>query len=402
MEKTGQFLLLAGVDVVRLAYSAKKAGYRVFSFDYFGDVDLRTLSDEWFSFNNEQMDDSSSGVASPFDSSEFQSKLGNLCGDEHISGVLLGSGLDDDNSTLTELDNRFGIIGNKPSIIEKVRNKYTFYRELEKLGINHPTTRVVEDIEDCRRFIEEIGFPVVIKPTHGFGGYRIRRVDNWENLQHTLNFLKNNNKKVILQRFIQGANCSVSFISTERGGTLLSINEQLLGLSEVFQTEPFGYCGNIVPMITGEKVTEEIRKLTNLVSNHFKLRGSNGIDLVLTPDNVPYLIEVNPRFQGTLECVEKHVNINLVETHIEACLKAVEPRPKTVQDKSFTRLILYSPKRTAAPDLSSFNGIRDIPIPGIIIEKGGPLCTVFSEGESRKESYEKALQKAKKIYDVLN
>jgi predicted ATP-grasp superfamily ATP-dependent carboligase len=111
---------------------------------------------------------------------------------------------------------------------------------------------------------------------------------------------------------------------------------------------------------------------------------------------------VNPRFQGTLECVEKHANINLVETHIEACLKGVLPVIKTKQTRFFTRLILYSPKKTRVPELTSFGGLRDIPIPGSNIEKAEPLCSVLTEGESRKESYENALLKAEMVYATVN
>jgi predicted ATP-grasp superfamily ATP-dependent carboligase len=74
---------------------------------------------------------------------------------------------------------------------------------------------------------------------------------------------------------------------------------------------------------------------------------------------------------------------------------------KTRTDGFFTRLILYSPKITKAPNLTSCEGLRDIPVPGVTIEKGEPLCSVLTEGNSRKESYENALLEAEKIYAML-
>ncbi len=402
MELLGGILLLTGIDVVGLAYSAKKAGYKVFSFDYFGDADLREISDEWFIFKPEEGETSLRGLPSPFDSGEFLKRIETLKGDERITGVLLSSGFDDDFPTLAKLDDQFGIIGNAPETIKKVRDKNTFFKELDKLGILHPYSMFVRDIEECRSFVEECEFPVVLKPSQGFGGYGVRKADNWGSLESIFNFMKQSSNTVLLQNFVKGSHCSASFISTEKGRTLLSINEQLLGLSEVNQEEPFGYCGNTVPMETSEEVTEKIREIVDLVSNHYRLRGSNGIDLVITPDGEPFLIEVNPRFQGTLECVEKYANINLVETHVKACLRDVAPVIKNITGGAFTRLILYSPKKTKAPNLTSYESLRDIPVPGVTIEKGEPVCSVLTEGNSRKESYENALLEAEKIYAMLN
>jgi len=402
MEHPVGILLLTGIDVVGLAYSAKKAGYKVFSFDYFGDADLRKVSDEWFTFKPEEGETSLRKFPSPFDSGEFLDRLETMKGDESIKGVLLSSGFDDDFPTLLKLDNQFGIIGNTPNVIRNVRDKNTFFKELDKLGILHPQSMFVNDFEECRRFVDKSGYPIVLKPSQGFGGYGVRKTNNWENLETIFNSMKQSSNTVLLQSFVKGSHCSASFISTEKGGTLLSINEQLLGLSEVHQEEPFGYCGNTVPMETSEEVTEKITEMVDIVSKHYRLRGSNGIDLVITPDGEPFLIEVNPRFQGTLECVEKYSNINLVETHVKACLIGVAPVIKTSTDGFFTRLILYSPKKTKAPNLTSYEGLRDIPLPGATIEKGEPLCSVLTEGNSRKESYENALLEAEKIYARLN
>jgi predicted ATP-grasp superfamily ATP-dependent carboligase len=79
----------------------------------------------------------------------------------------------------------------------------------------------------------------------------------------------------------------------------------LLGLPFVFQQEPFGYCGNIVPLHIAHSTLKKCKAIAEKIALHFGLKGSNGIDIIISNDGTPYVIEVNPRFQGSSECIEK-------------------------------------------------------------------------------------------------
>jgi len=117
-------------------------------------------------------------------------------------------------------------------------------------------------------------------------------------------------------------------------------------------------------------------------------------------DGTPYVVEVNPRFQGTLGCIEKAFEINLVDAHIKACLYGEMPTIKK-RSKFCTRLILYAPKRVIVPDLTVLQEVWDIPLPNSIIEEGEPLCSVLTEGKSRNTSLRKAEEITKLIYARL-
>jgi predicted ATP-grasp superfamily ATP-dependent carboligase len=177
------------------------------------------------------------------------------------------------------------------------------------------------------------------------------------------------------------------------------VNEQLLGLSEAYQEEPFGYCGNIVPLDIPDSTLTGCDAIVKKVSASFKLRGSNGIDIVISEEGISHVIEVNPRFQGSLECVERVLGMNLVEIHVEASTTGGIP-PILSHSSGFSiRLIMYAPRRLSAPNLASEVWARDIPFPGSIVEKGEPLCSVFVGGESRSDAWKKALVKTQHVYD---
>ncbi len=112
-------------------------------------------------------------------------------------------------------------------------------------------------------------------------------------------------------------------------------------------------------------------------------------------------MEVNPRFQGTLECVERVYGVNVVKAHVEACVDRRLLRKTFVSRGFCTRLILYSPQRAVVPDLRAFYGVRDVPLIGAIVEEGEPLCSITSVGVTRDASLRKGQNVAESIFKAL-
>jgi predicted ATP-grasp superfamily ATP-dependent carboligase len=323
---------------------------------------------------------------------------GSLVEEEYFDAILLSSGLDDEFRVLNELSKISMIMGNPPEVIRSVRDRENFFEKLRHLKIHHPRTELSSDLYEAKIQAKDIGYPIVLKPTKGFSGSGIRKVEDVENLEREYTHLASWSKGgVLIQKFVEGFHTSISFLASKHGTKVLTLNEQLLGLNEVFQLESFGYCGNIVPLKVPESTYAKCQELVATISEKFNLLGSNGIDLVVDKDGTPNLIEVNPRFQGTLECVEKVLGINLVSLHLEAC--QIGSLPRDIKPKQFcSRLILFAPQRLTVPDLTRMTVVRDMPVPGSIIEEGQPVCSVISTGESRKASFQSAMTKAEEIY----
>jgi predicted ATP-grasp superfamily ATP-dependent carboligase len=391
-----------GVDLSSLAISARKVGFEVFTIDYFGDVDLKKISKKQYSIINQKNQHSSGNFQEQYDPKKFVNMVKKLSQHNTFDGILLSSGLDDSYKVLTKLNTICKIIGNSPEVIKEIRNREKFYDELKKLKINHPKTKVVENIDNATVEAKDIGYPLIIKPSTGFGGSGIRKVSNTKQLVKEFhNLYSNKNHQIILQEFIEGTPTSISFLANYRESFIVSLNEQLLGLENLYQPEPFGYCGNITPYHTHKSTLEKYFKIVEKISRSFKLAGSNGIDITLTRDNIPYVIEVNPRFQGSIGCIERVFDINLVKMHIKACEQQILPQKNVCSKKYSTRLILYTPKKMIAPNLVSKPFLTDIPLPGSIIEKGEPFCSIFTEGETRNQSYAEAKKIANNIFNII-
>jgi len=394
-------VLVTGIDVVSLAASAKKAGYRVYATDYFGDQDLKRLCYESRSIVKQMPRRDCGQLSIDFKPEDLLQLTRELLKNNEIDAALLSSSLDDSLDVLFELNDMIPIFGNHPSVIEKVRDKMTFFQEIKRLGIPHPEAATVENFEEAKEKSKDIGYPVLVKPLRGFGGAGIRKAQDPRELGQAFQNASLIDEKVSIQEHVSGIPASASLISSTNGAITLTVNEQLLGLKEVGQEEPFGYCGNVVPLVAIRAVADKCKRMAERVASHFGLVGSNGIDLIISKEGTPYVIEVNPRFQGTLECVERVLGINIVETHMKACIEGILPTIVKNPSVFCVRLILFAPNRSIVPDLNAFKEVRDIPLPRVIIEKGEPICSIIIEEKTRSSALKKARATAKVIYGKL-
>jgi predicted ATP-grasp superfamily ATP-dependent carboligase len=383
-------ILVIGMDVVSLATSATKAGYKVYTVDYFGDQDLKRVCHESLSIVKQTLGVTCGQLSTNFNPEALLQLTMGLLKKNTIDVTLLSTGLDDSPDVLFELNDMIPILGNCPHVIKRIRDKMKFFQELGRLEIPHPETAMAENFEEARKKAKDIGYPVLVKPSKGFGGVGIRKAQGPKELKQAFQHASLIDEKVLIQEYISGTPASVSLISSNNETITLTLNEQLLGVNELGQEEPFGYCGNVVPLVTTRSVMNRCKNTTERITSHFGLIGSNGIDFVISKEGIPYVVEVNPRFQATLECVERVLGINMVEAHMKACLQGILPIIVKKTAVFCTRLILFAPQRSIIPDLSVFEEVRDIPIPEVIIEKGEPVCSIVREGADRNSSLRKA------------
>jgi predicted ATP-grasp superfamily ATP-dependent carboligase len=404
-----KLVLVVGIDVAALCTSVRTTGFDVFAVDYYGDQDLKRTCRKSLSILTQEAGRSCGRLQRSFKPAKLVQPARRLCTTYEIDGVVLGSGLDDSPSILRDLNSLAPIVGNPPQTIERVRNKQQFFHELNRLGIPHPKTALVGHLDDARKTAKDIGYPIVVKPLASLGGGGIRKAEDRDELSNllrkTLSSSKRSGDPVLIQEWIAGVDGSVSFLSSANETQVLTVNEQLLGVAELGQTEPFGYCGNVVPAVFSNSHRRKLRKAceeyAQKLASSFGLVGSNGIDLVISHDAVPYVVEVNPRFQGTLECVEKVANVNLARAHMQACLENTLPDPQLRTQYSCARVILYAHHRSIIPNLSSVEGVRDIPFPQVIIEEGEPVCSLITEGKTRHMALKNARNRAHQIYQRL-
>jgi hypothetical protein len=335
-------VLVAGFATRHVAQSAFRAGYEVCAVDHFCDQDL-----SWYTKDREKFED----LEALPDAVDRISR-------RHTFDIFVVTSGAEDLPTILPL------CGTPP---EKVA------RFLDKLGIQ----RFFEENRIPAPRLLEGSYPAMIKPRRGAGGWRngvIRSEGErsaWEKLYPDVPF--------IMQEFVPGTPASVSCIANGSEARAVAVNEQVLrGTGE----SSFGFCGSVTPF--HHPLAAQMMEIAEKVAARSGCVGSVGIDFVISGD-APYAIEVNPRFQGTIDTVEMACVCNLFQYHMDACA-GILPQSIPVPEKVAARSILFADRdMIVKADLSPLAPmVADIPWPGTFFEEDQAVVSVYGTGATRE------------------
>jgi len=366
-------ILAIGYSVRHIVCSGSRAGYEMYAADAFGDVDTKRCARRYY----------------PLDPLQLHAELKNLKEViDKVDGLIIGSGFESaDFSFLNDADRR-KILGNAPEKTREISNKAGLSARLDDLSIPHPLTytgrELLERIEKAKHF----RYPVVAKPAYGGGGIA--------------NFFCNNEKELfrcatqlpefLYQEYIRGRHASVSTISTKIAAMSVCLNEQLIGVGSLSAPGPFVYCGNISPFVT--KFSDRVCELAEELTGGLGLMGSNGVDFVITDDG-PFVIEVNPRLQGSLDTVELSTGLNLVDAHVGAVRGVL---PERVMAKRYAvKAIAFAKQEGVMIEDFAIEGIVDIPERGRVLKPGEPIATGIGIGDNRVRACADAMMNVERI-----
>lgn len=365
-------VLVVGINTRPVACSAKKMRNTVYSVDYFCTGDLVTCSDNLKCVLSQKPYKSCGNYAENYDPELIYEYANEFI--DKVDYILCTSGVTPENFPKSK------IVGNKK--IGHVDNKYKLYNSL-KNKFKVPETFQVQSYEDAAEIVHSFdNKQFIVKPVIGAGG---KGICWFEDTTENSNF-----NNVMLQEFIEGESISASVLSTSKEAKTILTSKQIIGETKLGQIDKFGYCGNIAPY----KNDPRINQLAEDVIMELSLLGSNGVDMIDTGDDL-YVIEVNPRFQGTFECAEEVLGINMVDAHCKATKGTLIEVPSS--SKYAVKMIVFAKKRSIAGNLD-FDGVYDIPRKNVIIEKDEPAVTIIRTGETPESAIYEAQKTVKKAY----
>jgi predicted ATP-grasp superfamily ATP-dependent carboligase len=367
-------ILVVGTNSRPVACSAKKMGNTIYSIDYFCTSDLVKCSDYLRCILNQIPYESCGYYIERFDPRLLETYANEVVDD--VDCILCSAGAMPD--TFPESK----VVGNKK--IEHIENKYNLHNLLKK-KFKVPETFLVSSYAEAVEIASRKDKKFIVKPIVGAGGKGIKRL---EETNENTNF-----NGLMLQEFIEGQNVSASVLSTQNEAKTILTSRQILGEGGLGQPDEFAYCGNIVPYTDDP----EVKKTAENAVMELSLVGSNGVDMIHTGEDI-YVIEVNPRFQGTFECAEAVLGINMVDAHINACNGTIIETH--VPDKFAVKMVIFAKRRSIAGDLN-FEGVYDIPERNVIIEKDEPAATVVASDRILENAIYKAEQLVEKVYNAL-
>ncbi|MHA1132136.1 MAG: ATP-grasp domain-containing protein [Candidatus Helarchaeota archaeon] len=374
-------ILIVSFNARMIASLARKLGISFGIVDFWGDQDLFRLSEHVYTIFKPEY----KSYAKFPDSRENEEKLVELAleviAEEDITGVLIGSGLDDRPDLWNKLDEAAPILGSKPNLVRKARDLPLVQQLLTRQGSKFPLTLGGESYSDIGEFADKIGYPLVIKPKKTLGGVGIALIQNEQELQEFWERSPHELRNYYFQEYIQGSDISTTVVGDGERYKILSINEQLIGTESSGTIARFKYCGNIVPFNCTSEIAENLRIVSEKISKALKLSGIFGIDFVLRGET-PHFMEINPRFPGTIELIEMVTNLNAVEVHLNAVKGKIPAEPIKYSGYAMKQT-LFAKKQIVTPNLMNSSHVSDIPAPNIVLNKDDPICTVQLYNESR-------------------
>jgi uncharacterized protein len=355
----GEPILLVAVSARMLAELGVRAGYDVVALDRFGDLDLQRLCPSVSVLRDLGGRD---GMAALVDAAE----------QIQAPSVTYGAGLENKPGLVARLASGRRLLGCSREILARVRDPASLGASLRAAGLAYPATFGAREAprraDPSRRWLR--------KPVRGGGG---RGVREWRG--GTLD------AQVVVQERISGLACSAAAVADGRSATVLGVSEQLIGQREL-GARGHAWCGNLVPPRLGEAqrraLTVAARAICTHLASAFSLRGLFGVDLVWDGERA-WVVEVNPRPTGSLECIEAAHEVGVFAGHLEGCAGRLPPiAPTPTPPRAAGKAILFATRDVRVGDTRAWlaRGIRDVPHPGERIAAGHPICTLVSVRES--------------------
>ena len=403
-------ILVIGFNARPIAKSALQAGHSVGVVDYFGDMDLLKLTRNCFSVLRQKPGKT---LHRPLHRkpAEYMYYLAEIMSDEQgdFDGIIIGSAFD----RYPKLVEQLSEIGPKVFVntadkFKLIRNKERINDLAEKAGFSIPELTFAKTISELFEIAKTSKFPIVTRGSGGGGGAGIRLWRNFEDLKlHFSKMESDFEEGVWLQEHIVGLDASSSVICHKNDVQILSINIQLIGDTNLGAPSEFAYSGNIVPLpyenyhLSKSKLLEtHVEQIRELFLS-LELRGSNGVDFVIKNQEL-FFMEVNPRFQGSIEAVQYATGHNVVQLHLDAFNNKkheLPPIPKykrngikgiLFSDHYENFQVKYYPKSKWVVDRTHYD---------VILEQTDPFCSIVLPARDHDSGYEKACQIAKDIIE---
>ncbi|MBR5155308.1 MAG: carbamoyl-phosphate synthase large subunit [Clostridia bacterium] len=203
------------------------------------------------------------------------------------------------------------IIGTDCEAIDRAENRDAFEKILKKLGIPQPKGKAVTKIEDGVKAAEEIGYPVLVRPSFVLGGRAMQIVANEEALRHYLKTAVevDEDKPVLVDKYIVGKEVEIDAICDGKDVFVPGIME-LVERTGIHSGDSI----SVYPTFSiSDKVKKTILKYAKQLGLGIGIVGLYNIQFIVDKDDNVYIIEVNPRSSRTVPFLSKATGFSLAD-----------------------------------------------------------------------------------------
>lgn len=271
------------------------------------------------------------------------------------------------------------ILGTSPVSIDRAENRHKFSEMCDNLMINQPRWKELTSIDDIFGFVDQIGFPVLIRPSYVLSGAAMNVVSNRNELTHFLDLAARVSKQypVVVSKFVEDAK-EIEFDAVAKDGEIMAY-----AISEHVEFAGV-HSGDATIVFPAQKIYFEtarrIKRISRQISKELNITGPFNIQF-LAKDNDIKVIECNLRASRSMPFVSKVLKTNLIELATMLMLGMPAPKPH----KSVFELDYVGVK---APQFSFSRLAKADPVLGVDMSSTGEAGCI---GEGFYEAIMKAM-----------
>lgn len=302
-------------SVVVLGSGAYRIGSSV-EFDWCGVSALNTIRDEnlksiMINYNPETVStDYDLSDRLYFDELTFE-RVQDILDLEEPMGTILSTGGQIPNNLAVKLDAiKAPILGTQAKYIDNAEDRHKFSAMLDRLGIDQPAWKELTTLEDVEEFVNEVGYPVLVRPSYVLSGAAMNVCSNDEELERFLKLAANVSKKhpVVISSFIENAK-EIELDAVADHGELIAY-----AISEHIEFAGV-HSGDATIQFPAQKLYIEtirrIKRIVRLIARELQITGPFNIQF-LAKENEIKVIECNLRASRSFPFVSKVSNYDMI------------------------------------------------------------------------------------------
>ncbi|MFA7359244.1 MAG: ATP-grasp domain-containing protein, partial [Bacteroidales bacterium] len=231
---------------------------------------------------------------------------------ENPKGVIVSTGGQIPNNLALRLDEQnIPILGTSAKSIDNAEDRHKFSAMLDRIGVDQPRWKELSSLKDIQHFVQEVDFPVLVRPSYVLSGAAMNVCSNMEELERFLQLAANVSKQhpVVVSQFIEHAKEIELDAVADKGEILLYAISEHIEFAGV-------HSGDATIQFPPQKLYVEtlrrIKRISRQIAKELDISGPFNIQY-LAKGNEIKVIECNLRASRSFPFVSKVLKINFIE-----------------------------------------------------------------------------------------
>ena len=239
------------------------------------------------------------------------------------------------------------ILGTSPAVIDMAEDRDQFRAMMDKLEIPMPESGMAVDVEEALKIADQIGYPVMVRPSYVLGGRGMEVVYDPESMKSYMAAAVGvtPDRPILIDRFLRHAmECEADAISDGTHAYVPAVMEhiELAGI----------HSGDSACIIPSANISEEnlktIKEYTKKIAEEMHVRGLMNMQYAIEDGKV-YVLEANPRASRTVPLVSKVCNIAMVPLATEIITSEFTHEPSPLLNLTEKKIPHYGVKEAVFP-----------------------------------------------------